>query len=81
MPKRPHQPYGPPRSPRGHAGWSIGSNGLTQEGQAELMKQLGHQLRVGYQGTVEEPMPDHFKQLVKRLEERRASSTDGEDRS
>jgi hypothetical protein len=56
------------------AGWSIGSNGLTTAGKAELLKHLGRQLQADYQHMLKEPAPDRIKDLLKRLEARGDSS-------
>ncbi|MBF9194830.1 NepR family anti-sigma factor [Microvirga terrestris] len=63
MPKR-HHPY----AAGGNTEWSIGSNGLTEAGQSELLKDLGRQLRHSYQSILKEPAPDRITQLLERLE-------------
>ncbi|MGO4389178.1 NepR family anti-sigma factor [Microvirga sp. 2YAF29] len=70
MPKRFQDPDGPPFPMNRHLGWSIGSNGLTANGQTEILRQLGRQLQSDYQGLLKEPAPDRIKNLLKRLEER-----------
>lgn len=62
MPKR-HQTY----AAGGNTGWSIGSNGLTATAQSELLKDIGRQLRHGYQSILEEPAPDRIGQLLEKL--------------
>jgi Anti-sigma factor NepR len=70
MPKRFQQMDGPPFPSNRHMGWSVGSNGLTANGQSELLKHLGRQLQSDYQSLLKEPAPDRIKNLLKRLEER-----------
>ncbi len=79
MPKRQHQPDGQPQPLVNNTGWSIGSNGLTQTGQTELMKHLGRQLQADYQSILKQPAPDRFRHLLDRLEEQ-YSRRDEEDR-
>jgi hypothetical protein len=70
MPKR-FQYAGGPLSPvNRHLDWSIGSNGLTSIGQAEVLRQLGRELQSDYQSFLKEPTPDRINNLIKRLEER-----------
>jgi hypothetical protein len=64
MPKR-HYPY----AAGGNSGWSIGANDLTEDGRAELLKDLGRQLQHNYRSIMNEPAPDRITQLLKRLEE------------
>lgn len=71
MPKR-HHPY----AAGGNTGWSIGSNGLTAAGQAELLRDLGRQLQHDYQKVLKEPAPDRIKQLLERLERARRHQED-----
>jgi len=78
MPKRPHPSDGAPHSLSGKADWSIGSGGLTQTGQSELLKHLGRQLQDNYQNILKEPPPDPLKRLLERLDGRH-DHLDGED--
>jgi hypothetical protein len=70
MRKRPHPPDGSGHPRNGGARWSIGSNGLTAAGQAEVMKQIGRQLQADYQEILKEPPPARLRTLLKRLNER-----------
>ena len=70
MPKRFQQADGPPYSLGKPTGWSIGTNGLTAAGKAELLQHLGRQLQADYQHMLKEPAPDRIKDLLKRLEAR-----------
>lgn len=70
MAKRFHNANGPPPPANRHMDWSIGSNGLTANGQSEILRQLGRQLQADYQSLLKEPAPDRIKNLLKRLEER-----------
>jgi hypothetical protein len=69
--RRHHHPYA-----AGSGGWSIGSNGLTAAGRAELLKNLGRQLQMDYQGILEEPAPDRIRHLLERLERDRSQEED-----
>ncbi len=66
MPKRPHPPDNPRHPLNGH--WSIGSNGLTSDGQSELLKHLGRQLQATYQNVFDEPAPDRLRKLMEKLQ-------------
>ncbi|MXQ09955.1 NepR family anti-sigma factor [Microvirga makkahensis] len=68
MPKRLHQADGPPFSVNRRTVWSIGSNGLTEAGQNELLKNIGRQLQANYQDVLKEPAPDQIQELLDRLE-------------
>ena len=50
-------------------GWSIGSNGLTSHGQMELLKQLGSLMERDYAHVVNEPVPDHLRELLDRMDQ------------
>jgi len=76
MPKRPHEPDGPRHPHKGNAGWSIGSNGLTEAGQSELLKHLGRQLQDNYENILREPAPDRLRRLVEKLKESGDTSDD-----
>lgn len=71
MSKRLQRMDGPPSSVGKHAGWSIGSNGLTAAGQSEVLRVIGRQLQTDYQDLLKEPAPDRIQELLKRLEGRR----------
>ena len=70
MSKRFQDPDGPPFPVNRHMGWSIGSNGLTANGQTEILKQLWRRLQSDYQSLLKEPTPDRIKNLLKRREQR-----------
>ncbi len=71
MSRRHHHPYA-----AGSGGWSIGSNGLTAAGRAELLKGLGRQLQTDYQSVLREPTPERIKHLLERLEKDRGQEED-----
>ena len=48
---------------------SIGSNSMTSHGQAVLLKQLGEQMKGGYAEVVNEPIPDHLRVLLDRIDQ------------
>ncbi len=78
MPKRHQQPNAALYPLSGNTGWSIGSNGLTPSGQNDLLKHLGRQLQMNYQGLMKEPTPDRFRQLLERLEQHRNGADEDE---
>jgi hypothetical protein len=68
------------KKPQPNSGtWSVAAGSLTLDGQSELLRQLGSQIRDGYQHLVDEPVPDELKLLLEKLEQA-SGETDPQDR-